>query len=184
MDAITSAADLGALRGRAALSPLVWGLGLPSTPRGRASPGKAGFAAHDTIELLDQPRPALVAARKGRGGGPTVVQPMALQQRPGGGPFAELVERQRLQEICRRRRSTFRKSLQEDQRTLRPLIEQRRRGGQHENDSIAGARLDGLLGKRQETRMEVCISEGGKQPFRPHVGCNGRVREQVRVTQC
>jgi hypothetical protein len=179
---ITSAAGLGALRGRAALSPLIRGLGLPS----RARPGVArrAWAAHDTIELLDQPRPTLVAARKGRGGRPTVVQPLALQQRPGGGPFAELVERQRPQEICRRRRSTFRKSLQEDQRTLRPLIEQRRRGGQHQNDSITGARLDCLLGNRQKTRMEVCISEGGKQPFRPHVGCNGRVREQVQVMQC
>ena len=62
------------------------------------------------------------------------------------------------------------KSFEEDQRPLRPLVEQRRRGGQHKNDSLAGARLDRLLRERQETRMEVHISEGREQPFRPDVG--------------
>ena len=67
-----------------------------------------------------------------------------------------------MQEIFGRRRSTFGKSLQEDQRALRPLIEQRRHGGQHKNDRIAGARLDRLLRKRQETRVEGRISESRK----------------------
>ena len=82
--------------------------------RRQASPGEGHFAAYDIIELLDQPRQAPGPARKSPDGRPPVVQAIALQQRPGCGPFAELVERQRVQEISRRRRSTFGKSLQED----------------------------------------------------------------------
>ncbi len=151
-------------------------------PAEQASPGEGHFAAYDIIELLDQPRQALGPARKSPDGRPPAVQVIALQQRSGCGPFAELVERQRLQEISRRCRSTFGKSLQEDQRALRPVIEQRRHGGQHENDRIAGARLDRLLRKRQETRVEGRISEGRKQPFRPDVAFVGRVCEQIGLT--
>ena len=113
-----------------------------------------------------------------------LVQAIALQQRPGRGPFVDLVERQRMQEMFGGRRRALGKSFQEDQRPLRPLVEQRRRGGQHKNDSIAGARLDRLLRERQETRMEVRISEGREQPFRPDVGLVRRLREQVGLTQC
>ena len=82
--------------------------------RRQASPGEGNFATYDIIELLDQPRQALGPARKSLDGRPPAVQAIALQQRSGCGPFAELVERQRVQEISRRRRGTFGKSLQED----------------------------------------------------------------------
>jgi len=87
-----------------------------------------------------------------------------------------------MQEMFGGRRRTLGKSFQENQRPLRPLVEQRRRRGQQKNDSIAGARLDRLFRDRKETRMEVCISECSEQPFRPVVGIVRRLCEQMGLT--
>ena len=152
--------------------------------RRRPPAPEAVFAAQDGVKLPPQPRQALGSARKGCNGGQPAGEAMALQQRPGRGPFVELVECQRMQEMFGGRRRALGKSFQEDQRPLRPLLEQRRRGGHDKNERIAGARRDRLLRERQETRMGVWFSEGREQPLRPDVGLIRRLREQVGLAQC
>ena len=84
-----------------------------------------------------------------------------------GAPRCELAlfrERQGAQQVVRADRDvSLGEPLQKDLRALRILIEEGSRGGEQQDDAIAGLGADRLLGLRQKSRHAILIGEGGAE---------------------
>jgi hypothetical protein len=109
---------------------------------------------------------------------------MLLQERPGGGRLAELMEGQRVQKMRSRCLRPLGEPVEKRERPLGPPVEQRRGGGHQEKRDVRRAGGNRLFRERQHAHADVRVRECREQPIRPDVGRIQRLLEQVRLAQC
>ena len=109
---------------------------------------------------------------------------MAFQQLPRRDPPVVLEQRQRVQQVKGRRRLVaLGNPLEERQRALGALVENGRRGGEREDDRMAGTGLDRRFCKRQESGVAICVLEGRHQPVRPGIGVVRQIEGKDRLAR-
>ena len=112
---------------------------------------------------------------------------MVYQKPAGRQAFSLLEQRQRLQQVIGPRRAVaFGNPLEKRERSIGPLIQKGRGGGERKDTRIAGASANRRLGQFQEPGVSLRIVEIPQEPLNPKACVarrfDGKERELRRST--
>ena len=139
---------------------------------------------HDGVERRDQRQHAGETARKDRLHRARAGEPLPLQERPGGGALAKLVERKRVQQMRCRRAPYLGEPAEDNERAFGLCVEHRRGGSHQQNGHVLGTGGNRFLCQGKDTPASARVGERLKQPICPDVGPIQPILEQVCLAQC